>query len=167
MLGVAAATLAVAAWAWQAGGIGVLYARYGLWAPLATVPLHVLTTITPLGELVPMGVVNGAFYGFGRGAALNWGAWMAAAAVQYALGQRLTSEAGGRERLPRWLRRLPLDHPAVLVCGRWFPGGGPLVDASAGALGVPRRRLLLLAGLGHLPQALFLAGVGAGLGRLL
>ena len=89
---------------------------------------------------------------------------MAAAVVQYRFGRRAHAEAG---RLPRWMARLPLAHPLVLACARWLPGGGPLVDAAAGAAGVPFRRAMAWAAVGHAPQAVAIAAVGAGLVRWL
>jgi hypothetical protein len=74
---------------------------------------------------------------------------------------------GGEAALPAWFRRLPLTHPLVLATARWLPGGGALIDAAAGARGVPRRRLLVCAALGHAPQAVAIAALGAGLGTLL
>lgn len=154
---------AVVWWIASLGGVGVFRARYGALAPLVTFPLHVLTTLTPVGEAIPFGAANGALYGLWPAALLNWSAWMTAAVFQRAFGARAVREAGG---LPSWLGRLPLTHPLVLACGRWLPGGGVLVDAAAGAAGVPLGRHLLLAGLGHAPQAVALAAVGAGLLRL-
>lgn len=141
------------------GGPAGLRARYGLLAPAVTFPAHVVTTLTPVGELLPFGVANGALYGMWMGAALNWAAWMVAAVLQHAFGRTVRR----RVTAPVWVRRLPLGHPLVLLFGRWLPGGGVLVDAAAGAAGVPLVRLLAWAAAGHAPQAVLIAALGDGL----
>ncbi len=160
----------VVLWLRELGGPAAFRARFGVWAPLVTVSLHVLTTLTPLGEVIPFGMANGALYGLLAGAALNWGAWMAAAVGQYGFGRLAATETAaaspavtGPPAVTRWLRRWSVTHPAVLICGRWLPGGGPLVDAAAGAAGVPFGRAMAYAALGHAPQAFAIAAVGAGL----
>lgn len=150
---------AVVVWVRGLGGPEAVREAFGLWAPLVSVPLHVVTTLTPVGELIPFGVANGSLYGVGAGAALNLLAWMAAALLQYRWGRR-AGRAGGH-RLPGVLGRLPLAHPLVLAAGRWLPGGGPLIDAAAGAAGVPVARALGWALVGHAPQAIGVAAVGA------
>ena len=159
-----AAGVGVVLWVASLGGPEAFRARYGALAPLVSFPLHVLTTVTPVGEVIPFGAANGALYGLWPAALLNWTAWMTAALLQRAFGGRAVREAGA---LPAWLARLHLAHPLVLVFGRWPPGGSVLVDAAAGAAGVPLGRHMLFAGLGHAPQAVALAAVGAGLVRFL
>lgn len=154
------ATVAVLLWLRELGGPEAVRARFGARAVLVSFPAHVLTTLTPLGEVIPFGVANGAAYGVWLGATLNGAAWMVAAALQYAFGRGAASEVDATAR-PGWLARVPLTHPAVLVFGRWLPGGGPLVDAMAGAAGVPFARAMALAALGHAPQAVFIAALGA------
>ncbi|MFN3596904.1 MAG: VTT domain-containing protein, partial [Rubricoccaceae bacterium] len=154
-----ALTGAVVWWVDGLGGPAGLRARYGLLAPAVTFPAHVVTTLTPVGELLPFGVANGALYGMWMGAALNWAAWMVAAVLQHAFGRTVRR----RVTAPVWVRRLPLGHPLVLLFGRWLPGGGVLVDAAAGAAGVPLVRLLAWAAAGHAPQAVLIAALGDGL----
>ena len=150
---------AVVGWVRALGGPGAVRAEFGVWAPLVSVPLHILTTLTPVGELIPFGVANGSLYGVWTGAALNGVAWMAAAMLQYRWGRRAGAATG--HRLPSVLGRLPLTHPLVLAAGRWLPGGGPLVDAAAGASGVPFARAMGWAAIGHAPQAVAIAAIGA------
>lgn len=164
LVGALALGVAVAAWVALAGGVLAFRARFGAVAPLVSFPAHVALTLTPVGELIPFGAANGALYGLVPGALLNWAAWMVAALGQRAVGSSAVREAGA---LPAWLARLPLTHPAVLVVGRWPPGGSVLVDAAAGAAGVPLGRHLALAALGHAPQAVVISAVGVGLVRLL
>lgn len=159
-----AGSLAVALTITASGGVDAFQHHAGRLAPLLTVPAHVALTLTPIGEVIPFGAANGALYGLALGAVLNWTAWMLAAGLQRAVGVTATREG---VVLPGWLARLPLTHPAVLVAGRWAPGGGVLVDAAAGAAGVPLRQHLALAALGHAPQAVLIAAVGAGLVHLL
>ena len=87
---------AVVWWVRGLGGPAAVRARFGLWAPLVSFPLHVLTTLTPVGEVVPFGVANGSLYGLAGGAALNVLAWMAAAALQHRWGRGAGERAGGR-----------------------------------------------------------------------
>lgn len=165
MLLAAVAVAVAVVWGIDAAGGPVAFrARYGAWAPLVSIPAHVLTTLTPIGEVIPFGIANGTVYGVATGAVLNWVAWMAAAMLQYRFGRTARREAGG---LPRWAERLPLTHPLVLTVGRWLPGGGPLSDAAAGAAGVPFHRAMGYAAVGHAPQAVAVAAIGDGLLRWL
>ena len=156
--------LGVAVWIARVGGPEAFRDRFGLAAVAVSLPAHVLTALTPVGEILPFGAANGAVYGLWRGAGLNWLAWMVAAVLQYAFGRSARREMG---TAPRWLRRLPVQSALVLTVGRWPPGGSVFVDAAAGAAGVPLRRVLLFAAIGHAPQAVAVAAVGAGLLRLL
>ena len=140
-------------------------AQLGPGALWAIVPAHCIITVTPIGEFVPWGLANGMVFGVGLGALLNWLAWMGATLVQFGLGRLLAADfdAAATRRFPRWLRRFPVDHPLVLICGRWFPMGAPIVNTGAGARGVSLGRVLGCAAIGCAPQALVIAASGAGL----
>lgn len=149
-----------------AGGAEALRVRLGAGALLALVPAHCVVTISPIGEFVPWGVANGMLFGAAFGAALNWLAWMGATVVQFAIGRQLARDYGGgvgAARLPAWLQRLPLGHPLVLACGRWFPMGASVINTGAGARGVALHRVVGWAAVGCVPQAAVIAGSGAGL----
>lgn len=150
----------------SAGGMEALRARLGMGvALLAVVPAYCIVTVTPLGEFVPWGVVNGMLFGLELGALINWTAWMGATLIQFGIGRQIAADfdlESKVKKLPQWLRRLPPDHLLVLVCGRWLPMGAPVVNGRAGAQGVTLRRLLACAAVGCVPQALLIAGFGAG-----
>ena len=153
-------------WVERMGGPGALQARFGLFAPAITVTAHLAVNAAGVGELIPWSIANGAVYGLALGAALTWVAWMGAALVQYRIARRVGEQAGLEERLgrlPAWLRRFPVGHPAFLIMGRWVPLGGPLTNVAAGAFAVPLGRFAWCAALGYAPEATLNAAIGAGL----
>jgi uncharacterized membrane protein YdjX (TVP38/TMEM64 family) len=153
-------------WIRAAGGPAVLRERWG-WAGTAVwLPLQVLVNLSPASDFVPCAVLNGTLYGFRAGAAVSWAAWLVAASLEFAIGRRTGNDFGlsaESERLPAWLRRLPIGHPAVLVVGHWIPVSSSLVNLAAGALGVPYGRLLWCTAIAMIPPALLSAAIGAGL----
>jgi uncharacterized membrane protein YdjX (TVP38/TMEM64 family) len=161
-IGVLTLVAVVVWWVNSLGGPHAFRSEYGLIAPLISFPTHVLATLTPIGEMVPFGIANGAAYGLLWGSVLNWMAWMTAAYLQQSIG-RYAVHRIGRGRLPAWFRRLPIRHPVTLITARWVPGGGPIVDAVAGAADVPLTRIMTCAAIGHGIQALAVAGIGAGI----
>ncbi len=140
-----------------------LFARWGVAvvAPFACV--QALISVSPFpGELIA--VHNSMLLGFSLGTVCNWIGWMLAAILQYSLARRLTVEWRSlevRTQMPTWMRGWPLDHPAFLICGRWLPMGGHLVNTSAGMLHVPWRRHLWCSAIGIVPVAVLFAGLGA------
>lgn len=159
-------SVAVLLWVERMGGPGALHARYGLFAPAITVTAHLMVNAAGVGELIPWSIANGAVYGLALGAPLTWIAWMGAALVQYRVARRVGQQAeleDKMERLPAWLRRFPVGHPAFLIAGRWVPLGGPLTNVAAGASAVPLGRFVCCAALGYAPEAMLNAAIGAGL----
>ena len=157
---------AVLLWVERMGGPGALQARYGLFAPAITVAAHLAVNAAGVGELIPWAIANGAVYGLALGAPLTWTAWMGAALVQYHIARRVGQHAeveAKMERLPAWLKRFPVGHPAFLIAGRWVPLGGPLTNVAAGAFAVPLGRFVWCAALGYAPEATLNAAIGAGL----
>ncbi|MFM7143739.1 MAG: VTT domain-containing protein [Alphaproteobacteria bacterium] len=153
-------------WIRAQGGPSVLRARWGWAGTAAWLPLQVLVNLSPASDFVPCAVLNGTLYGFRTGALVSWAAWMVAASLEFAIGRRTGSDFGlsaESERLPAWLRRLPLGHPAVLVVGHWIPVSSSLVNFAAGALGVPFGRLLWCTAIAMVPPSLLAAAIGAGL----
>jgi len=164
----ALAVLSWLAWAWlqSTGGLDEIARRHGLWAALLLVPLQTLVSLS--FSPIPSDAVAFAtslIYGFWLGTFFGWLAWMAGALIQYVAVRRaargLDVEAL-RARLPAWLRRIPPDHPAFLICGRWFPLGPHVVNATAGALGVPLPRFAWCAAVGIAPVAALIAALATG-----
>jgi hypothetical protein len=59
-----------------------------------------------------------------------------------------------------------MEHPAVLIIGRWLPGGAYFVNLAASALGVSLTRQLVCAAVASAPPALALAALGSKLAGL-
>ena len=120
------------------GGPRAFRDRYGLLAAVVLVPIHRVVSVSPLpGEAVAF--ANSLIYGFWFGSLFSWMGWMLAALMEYSLVHRAAKEfnlQAAFERLPQWLRRFPVAHPAFLIVGRWFPFGGHLVNCAAGAFSV-------------------------------
>ncbi|MBU6281208.1 VTT domain-containing protein [bacterium] len=151
-------------WIRAQGGPAALRTRWGSAWIAAWLPLQVLVTLSPASDFVPCAVLNGTFFGFPVGAAVSWATWMLTASIEFAIGRRTGSDFGlaaESERLPSWLRSLPLGHPAVLVVGHWIPVSSSLVNFAAGALGVPYARLLWCTAIAMVPAAAFTAAIGA------
>jgi uncharacterized membrane protein YdjX (TVP38/TMEM64 family) len=70
------------------------------------------------------------------------------------------------ERLPRFLRKLPVEHPLFLICVRWLPMGFHIANIAAAVRGVSPTRQLWTAAVGSLPGALMWAAIGAGISIL-
>ncbi len=163
LIAVLAATWLLVVWLDKAGVTSTLRERGGVWGAIALVLVHAAVAISPApGE--PVALANSAMYGFGWGAAMNWAGWMLAAVVEFALLQRavktLTPEQSAK-RLPYWLRRLPADHPAFLIAGRWIPFGGHVVNFAAAAKATFWRHVWCAA-LGLVPVALFFSALANG-----
>jgi len=176
----ALAVLSWLAWAFlqSTGGLDEIARRHGLWAALVLVPLQTLVSLS--FSPIPSDAVAFAtslIYGFWLGAFLGWLAWMAGALIQYVAVRRVARRiraARGiraalgidvealRARLPAWLRSIPPDHPAFLICGRWFPLGAHVVNATAGALGVPLLRFAWCAAVGIAPVSALIAALATG-----
>jgi uncharacterized membrane protein YdjX (TVP38/TMEM64 family) len=134
---------------------------------LLLVPLQIAMSLS--FAPVPSDVVAftlSLIYGFWPGTFLAWLAWMMAAFIEYAVARRLARAAVAApaiDKLPAWLRRLPVDHPAFLICGRWLPLGPHVVNAAAGAQGVSLGRYTWCAALGIAPVAVLIAALATGL----
>jgi uncharacterized membrane protein YdjX (TVP38/TMEM64 family) len=156
------------AWVNSVGGAEVFRARFGSAAALVIVPVQAVVAVSPFpSEILAFG--TSALYGFWGGALLAWAAWFLAAFLQYFVVKRTARDFDfdrARRRLPRWLRDLPVSHPAFLIFGRWFPYGPHIVNSAAGAYGVPLARHAWCAGMSIVPQALFISALANGLVRL-
>jgi uncharacterized membrane protein YdjX (TVP38/TMEM64 family) len=155
------------AWRWleMTGGVGALFDQFGPFAPLVSIPVHVLLSATPFpSELV--GVANGSVYGLWLGAIYSWIGWWCGATLEYTLVRRGAREiewTDAANHLPGWLRRFPVGHPVFLIVGRQLPFGFHAVNVLAGLAGVSPRRQLICSAISNLPYAFLSAAAGAGL----
>ena len=157
------------AWSWLDLGAMLRWAQnlQGPVPALVLVPLQIAVALSfsPL----PSDLVGAALcvvYGFLPGSALVWLAWMLAAWIEYGLIRRMVRDAGpgnDRRRLPRWLQKLPANHPAFLICARWFPLGPHLVNGTAAASGVPLVRFSWTAAVGIAPIAILVGLITTGI----
>lgn len=159
-------------WVDSIGGPEALVARYGLVAPAVMVLIQAALSAAPFpSELFAL--VSAATYGWAFGSVMTWAGWTLGSMIQYGLARRGVADMalGDRmkerlDRLPGWLRRLPLDHPVFLICVRWLPMGAHFANLTAGARRVPVTRQLYVAAIGSIPGAIMWAGIGAGVGFL-
>ena len=159
------------AWLHAIGGPHVLRERYGTKGILVSLIVHWALNLSPAGEIIPMGVANGAMWGPWIGAAVNWVGWTGASVTQYLLVRRLGVRynlearlAARLERAPSWLRRLPVGHPSFQIFGRFVPYVGMhLVNILSAVRRVPPGRFVLFAILGLGPPAVAMAAIGNGL----
>jgi uncharacterized membrane protein YdjX (TVP38/TMEM64 family) len=153
-------------WVDSVGGPEAIRERYGVMAPAITSSIQILVAPTPFPSDV-ICVAQGALYGFWFALGLNWLGWWLAAHIEFLLGRRLRGDFDLESRigrLPRWLRRFPVEHPVFLIFARQVPwAGGHLTTLVPGAMGVPFIRSAWCNAIGIIPAAVLTAGVGAGL----
>lgn len=147
-----------------AGGPEAVRARFGLAAAAVLVPVHALVAVSPFPSEV-IALAHGAIYGFALGWPFTWVGWMLGALLEYGLVRRIAVDVGaaGSERLPRFLRGLPVPHPLFLIGGRLVPFGNHAVNALAGARRVPLWRFAWTSALAFLPFSALVAAVASGL----
>jgi len=152
-------------WVDGIGGPEAFVERYGAAAPLLTVPIHAVVSVTPFpSELFVL--ANGTAYGWILGGALGWMGWTLASLIQYALASRTAVDFDvdrHLEKLPARLRDLPVAHPLFLILGRQVPFGFHVVNVLAGVKRVSLLRFAICAGIGSIPGAVLYAGLGAGI----
>jgi uncharacterized membrane protein YdjX (TVP38/TMEM64 family) len=161
------AVLLLAAWAgvvWleQTGATATLRDRGGVGAAVALVFIHAAVAVSPApGEAVAL--ANSTIYGFGWGVVMNWTGWMIGAVVEFVLLRRVIQslEIGPAKWMPGWLRRLPADHPLLLIAGRWVPCGGHFVNAAAAARATFARHVWCAA-VGIFPVAVLFSALANG-----
>lgn len=157
-------------WQWVRGigGPEALIERYGLVAPLVMVAIQAALSAAPVpSELFAL--ASAATYGWAAGSVMTWAGWTIGSMIQYGLARRGAADVSldaQVARVPKWLRRFPLEHPAFLVCVRWAPMGFHLANVAAGVRRVPATRQLWIAALGSIPGAILWAGIGAGVSLL-
>ena len=156
-------------WTWRwlsaVGGPTALPDRFGPLAPLVSIPAHVVLAATPFPSEI-VGVANGSIYGLWAGTLYGWAAWWSAGMIVYALARRGASgvdEAALANRVPAWLQRFPVEHPAFLIVGRQLPFAFHAVNVMAAIGGVSPRRQMLLSAISNLIYAFLAAASGVGL----
>jgi uncharacterized membrane protein YdjX (TVP38/TMEM64 family) len=153
----------------SSGDLLAFQQSFGSFAPLFTVPIHIIIAITPFpSDAVSIG--NGAIYGFAMGTALSWFGWWLAALLEFALGRRAREDfvlEASLARAPAWIKRFPIAHPGYLIGSRQIPWlGGHISTFVPGAMGVSWRRYVWCSAIAVIPGAVVMSGIGAGLLRL-
>jgi uncharacterized membrane protein YdjX (TVP38/TMEM64 family) len=135
----AAAAWILRGWLVSARGAAGLRDQYGGLGALMLAVVQGVVSATPLpGETIAF--TASAVYGFWTGVAVSWCGWMVGAFLQYVIARYVLCEFqldALRAKLPPRLRRVPVQHPAFLIFGRFVPLGFDLVNATAGAFRVP------------------------------
>lgn len=148
------------------GGPAALRARWGLGAAFVLVPLQGVVAVSPFpSEAIALAI--GAIYGFALGWPFAWAGWLLGALLEYALFRRIAVDAGPAvaERLPAWLRHIPVEHVLFLVLGRLVPFGNHAVNALAGSGRVPLWRFVWASALAFLPFSALVAALASGWAR--
>ncbi len=149
-------------WIDAMGGVEGVRDRFGWYTAVILVPVQALVAVSPIPSEV-VALPSSAIHGFTLGAILNWIAWMLAAMLQYALARRTAQDFdfdGALDRLPGWLRRYPVDHPAFLIGVRQLPWGAHVTNSAAGAFRVSLWRHIWCAAIGIVPGALLISALG-------
>lgn len=144
-----------------AGGPEVIREEYGFAAIAFLLPAQIAAAVTPVpSELIA--IPTAAIYEFWLGALVIWFGWVAATPLRYLVVRHLAKDLeldGGREKLPKWLQRFPVEHPVYLIFARWLPYGPHLVDYTAGAAGVRLRTLVWSAAVATILPALVMSAL--------
>ncbi len=147
------------------GGPEAIRDRMGYSAAALIVPIQAVVAVSPFpSEIVAIGTT--AIYGFWFGAVIAWLGWFVAAFLQYYVARRTARDFDferARSRLPKWISRFPVEHPAFLILARLVPWGPHLVNSAAGVYGISLKRHGWCAAVSIVPQALFISAVGNGL----
>lgn len=144
------------------GGPAEIRATYGWRLAGPAVIAQALVSVSPLpGEAIAF--TSSAVHGFWLGAGLNWLGWMLAAFLECGLVRWTARDvAFSEEKLPRWLRRFPVDHPVFLIVARFLPLGSHLVNGIAGLRGVAIWRFTWTSAIALIPGALLISAIANG-----
>lgn len=169
VIGLVALALAVEKWVDVEGGPRALVRHWGVWAPLVTLTIQTITTMTPIGSML-ISVMNGALFPFWTAFFLNLISGVIGGMGMYFVWRRGNHEFDiqtSMRALPEWFRRHAGDNLLFLTLLRMLPwAGGALSDLIAGSHRVPLRTQLLSCVFGYIPGSLLYALVGAGLLKL-
>lgn len=145
------------------GGPAEVRHRFGWWTAVVLVPTHAVLAVSPFPSEV-LALSYGAIYGLSLGTLFAWSGWMLGALLEYGLFRRIAADAGpeARGRLPAWLRRLPVGHPAFLVFSRLIPFGNHVANAAAGSAQVPLWRFCWTTALALAPFSFAIAAASTG-----
>jgi uncharacterized membrane protein YdjX (TVP38/TMEM64 family) len=169
LLALVALAFAIDKWITVEGGVRAVVQRWGIWAPLVSLVIQTITTMTPIGSML-ISVLNGALFPFWTAFALNLASGTLGGIGMYYLWRRGDHEFDiqrSMQALPEWFRKHAGDNLLFLVVLRLVPwAGGALADMIAGAHHVPVRTQALSLMIGYIPGSLLYALVGAGLLKL-
>ena len=156
-------------WIDNMGGPVAFRMKFGLFAPVLTVTLHIILALTPFPSDA-VSISNGAMYGFRLGVGLSWFGWWLAALAEFALGRRAGIDFcldTALAKTPGWVQRFPISHPAYLILSRQIPWlGGHISTFVPGAAGVSWRRYAWCSAIAIIPGALIMTGIGVGIMQL-
>jgi uncharacterized membrane protein YdjX (TVP38/TMEM64 family) len=150
------------------GGPEAVRDRFGWLAPVVSALVHAPLAASPFPSEV-FAISHGALYGFWLGALVGWGGWWLGSLIEYLVLLRWRFDVGPAALAftrPRWLARLPFDHPAFLIGARQLPWGYHLVNVAVALTGVPFFRHLWCSAVSQIPSALFISALGVGLLKL-
>ncbi len=144
------------------GGPEAFLARFGPFAPLVGVIVIALAGLQPFPGGEVLLVAQGALFGAALGGAVCLSGSTAVATIRYRLARWLTGGTDLDEvRMPAWLRRLPVGHPAFQILVRQLPLGGFAIDLASPAAGVSALRHHTCAAIGAVPGSWLFAAIGA------
>jgi uncharacterized membrane protein YdjX (TVP38/TMEM64 family) len=139
---------------------------YGVWAPVVSGLLQLVTSIFPPGPSFLLGIVNAMLYGMVLGGLLTFGTALLAAATCFGIArvigrpgvERLVSEER-LERVDGFMRRSGV---LAVFLARLIPFINPdLVSYAAGVTGLRFAAFMLAVGAGAVPSTIFYSIIGA------
>jgi uncharacterized membrane protein YdjX (TVP38/TMEM64 family) len=163
-VGVLVASALAVQWGVDAIGGPAAVAKWGWLAPVASAALHAPIAASPLPS-EPFALSHGPLYGFWLGALVGWAGWFAGSVIEYGVLRwiRPTPTPGVALPRPRWLAKLPIEHPLFLIGMRQVPGGFDVVNIGAALAGVPLLRFAWCSAIAQVPSALLISAAGLGL----
>jgi uncharacterized membrane protein YdjX (TVP38/TMEM64 family) len=158
--------LAIRHWLGPRDEAGDKIRSLGLLAPLVTVALQCVTSMTPVGSsVIPM--VNGMLFPVWLAMILNMAGGLATGIIMYYFWRRGERELHIQKRidaLPGWARRFARHDLLSLIIMRMLPwAGANISNFLAGTGDVPLRIQVVSVLVGSLPGAIIYALLGAGI----
>ncbi|TAM60005.1 TVP38/TMEM64 family protein [bacterium] len=141
-------------WLIEAGPLG----------PLVSIAIYVGLVSSPFVSSDILALLNGAIFGFWEGAAINCAGVMLGGVSTYLIARRAGEFLDiheDLERLPPWVKRLPVGSPLFLLALRVVPWvGGTIANNVAGFYKIAILRHLWTTAVVALPVAIFTAYAG-------